>query len=433
MHTPPRTPTLRHPNSPKSGSHSSGEKISLPTSGNHNHGPSTSWSSLAWGVGKGLFFTILVFQMLVVQWMLLSKTNISLLLGGLSSNSLPYGAAPVLLESPAATTPAVAEDAPPPPEPISTGRLQLDVMVPVFERDERLRQFAIDLGQAIAAYRQKHEPSIEAGNNRSNATIGTFRLLVTRFSSEEKATAVKLQRVLAALTDLPLANIVMIASDDGIFSRARALNLLHGAACQAEHCMVSRLDVDMLVTDEFFNHAVQAVILQETPPDDAYNGAWQTGLQNFYRKYGVNATHYPTAYFPIVWSAYNPQTVQLVEEACRQLNRPVPPPFSEHRGHWREYGKGMYVIWGPDAAELGFDTKFEGWGMEDTDFFQRTVAMPRRIIRRMEPGLVHTWHPKDCPADNAHLQKCRASIRFQEGSKWGKELLHMFRERVKQS
>lgn len=308
----------------------------------------------------------------------------------------------------------------------NTPQLQIDLMVPVYERDDRLRIFATNLGKAVSDYRNLN-------NDNSQLKISTFRLLVTRFSKEEQAESDSFKEELAKVTNLPLDHIVMVkANDTTTFSRARALNMLHEAACHLETCLITRLDVDMEVRQEFFQHSIETVYLKQVPPTTELNKDWaESDLPE----------DTPVAYFPIVWSAYNPESVVLVEKKFKhelrkenpkgdmvELMKAKMPEFSEHRGHWRPYGKGMYVISGTDALKLTYDTSFEGWGGEDVDFYERTVALPRRILRRVETGLIHQWHPKFCDQGKDaftpdQIRNCRASVRKEEGSDLGQQLL----------
>jgi len=307
--------------------------------------------------------------------------------------------------------------------------LQLDIMVPAYERNERLQLFARNLGKAIFEY---HQQSVNAGVGERRIT--KFRLLVTRYTEQEKARSPAFQRVLAKLTGLELPDIVMVhSSDNAKFTRASALKLLHDAACHLESCLVSRLDVDIEVRPEFFDHAIQTVVLRHQPPNDSQNAEWQ----NPSKSNTINNST-PTVYFPIVWSAYNPKSVELVEADFRQKGQDL-PAYSEHRGHWRPYGKGMYVLSGPDALLLNYDAfTHQGWGGEDVDFYKRCVALPRRILRRTETGLIHTWHNKNCTMGvEVHTEdkrnKCLDSNRRERGSPYGIKLLTEYERNRKTS
>jgi len=65
-----------------------------------------------------------------------------------------------------------------------------------------------------------------------------------------------------------------------------------------------------------------------------------------------------SAYFPIMFSAYDPDSVELVDQFIPRNKRFT---FSEHHGHWRKFSFGMYVIAGSDAPQLSMDENFVGW------------------------------------------------------------------------
>ena len=65
-----------------------------------------------------------------------------------------------------------------------------------------------------------------------------------------------------------------------------------------------------------------------------------------------------SAYFPIMFSAFNPESVELVDQL---IPRNKHYTYSDHHGHWRKFSYGMYVLAGSDAARLSMDEKFVGW------------------------------------------------------------------------
>ncbi len=131
------------------------------------------------------------------------------------------------------------------------------------------------------------------------------------------------------------------------------------------------------------------------------------------------------AYFPIMFSAYDPKTVELVDELIPSIKRNL---HSDHHGHWRRYSFGMYVIAGSDAARLSMDESFSGWGGEDNDFFAR-VSSELHVIRLHEPGLTHIWHDKNCDL-GAFVEKkwyvaCLGSLSHAIGSQLGMYLKNL--------
>jgi hypothetical protein len=282
--------------------------------------------------------------------------------------------------------------------------LQFDILLPLFERDDNVRAFAARLKPTLKAYQRETETKANVNVKR----ITTFRLLLTRYTQAEINSIPQLKDQLVQILDLPPDNIVMIPVHNEYFQRSSACNTLMASACHETNCLVARIDVDMHILPEFFVHSVDHI---QTPK---------------------------TAYFPIVWSEYNPQSVQLVQEymdnQAAQRNTPKQKleRYSDHRGHWRSYGTGMYVLSGPDAAHFKLDENFKGmysnrsaptivviafathdlnkssnylycppiyctvgWGGEDGNFYTLVKAQ-RNIVREEEPGLIHTWHGKKC-------------------------------------
>ena len=308
---------------------------------------------------------------------------------------------------------------------------QVDIMVPASGQDERLRDYADHLGVALKhfqewyetqrkpailrALKQEQEDKVNDGDEEEqepNLDM-SFRLLVTRYPQDEQKTDKEIrgfQKELSKRTGLPLDQVILVRvghddnqaeektdeeegendNDDKSeiqFHRAHARNVLHQNACGDETCMATSMDVDMQVLPIFFHRALLAAKLR---------------LQ---------------AYFPVVFSEFNPDTVQLVQDFLHPPNEnegtdndsdnnnnnddeeapssPLLPPFSKHRGLWRDFGYGMYALSGPDVKRFQFNEQYQGWGHEDNDFY-KLVHNQMRVDRQHEHGLIHQWHPKDC-------------------------------------
>jgi hypothetical protein len=311
--------------------------------------------------------------------------------------------------------------------PLQLKKLQLDIMVPVFQRDDRLRVFAADLGKAIVDYKQNV-------NNDGTPQISTFRVLVTRYSSDETPqlnSTADFQSELAALAFLPKNDIVMVHAPSGqAFSRAPALNLLHDNACPLDTCLATGMDVDMEIRQEFFQHAVQVVVLMQV--EEKVSQPFPKPSKKLKKRQILlhKNTSVPMVYFPIVWSAYNPQSIQLVETFLRQQKHQpnfTLDEFSEHSGRWRPHGTGMYVMRGSDARLFRFDTTFQGWGGEDQAFFF-LIWQHRRLLRRHETGLVHVWHDKSCVMGKdvftkTQMKSCESVRKQLQGSELGRKVL----------
>lgn len=318
---------------------------------------------------------------------------------------------------------------------------QFDIIVPASGQDDRLFLFAKRLGVAVSSfttwYENERRPAIvrrlkqedesevkiapmdgadnvngngigdgsdsdkqnndaeeekqSSGSTDGDTDLGLrFRLIITRYPLDTQKTEADfevLHKELTQLTTLPLENIEIIrVGHDALdveefplkFNRAHARNVLQDNACQVEACIVTAMDVDMQILPIYFHRALKNVIPVKQ------------------------------SYFPIVFSEYNPNTVQMVQDFLfpkeRRNNKNhmgeeddtrMLPPFSDHRGLWRDFGYGMYALAGSDVKRFRFDESFLGWGHEDNDFY-KLVKANMKVHRQREEGLLHGWHSKNC-------------------------------------
>jgi hypothetical protein len=155
---------------------------------------------------------------------------------------------------------------------------QLDLAVPISGQDAKLKTFALHLGSSIKKFRQ--------GLLGSRVAI---RLLVTRFKDEEFESKEAMEDfqndlIRRAELDRPGDSVEFIMVDQSSFSRAKAVNALHAAACHNDDCVLACTDVDMNINSRFLRNALLF----------PFPGA--------------------AAYFPIMWSEFNPDTVSLVDK-----------------------------------------------------------------------------------------------------------------------
>ncbi|KAL3909827.1 MAG: hypothetical protein SGILL_007930, partial [Bacillariaceae sp.] len=266
---------------------------------------------------------------------------------------------------------------------------QLDIGIPIAGQDEKLIKFAARLGPSIRQFR----------SGLFGAKIA-IRLLVSRFpfdkpSPSDETALEKLRHNLTVATGLTEMGdsvvFVPVGMDDNLqeFSRAKAINALHRVTHHDDRSVFAGIDVDLAVGPKFLRNAMTFPFPQTA------------------------------AYFPIMWSQYNPETVDLVDEFMPKLKK---SKFSEHHGHWRKFSFGMYVIAGSDAANLAMDETFVGWGGEDNDFFAKAKEK-LNIVRLHETGLTHVWHPKHCSlggfVKDKYFRDCVASMAHFEGSQLG--------------
>jgi len=269
----------------------------------------------------------------------------------------------------------------------------LDIAVPIAGQDDKLRRFAAKLGPSIKKFR----------SGIFGAKI-TIRLLITRFSFDSPAIGTsELEEFRMQLTEA--AGLVEVADrvvfvevkDSPQFSRAKAVNALHRETFHSDDSVLACIDVDLSIESKFLR----------------------------------NALTYPfpnsSAYFPIMFSAFEPESVELVDKFQPQTKQ---WRFSKHHGDWRIFSFGMYVLAGSDAAQLTMDESFVGWGGEDNDFYSR-VTKKLNVIRLQEQGLTHVWHPKNCDLGDFVGKKyhtaCVGSMAHFEGSHVGMYLKYLKR------
>jgi len=194
-------------------------------------------------------------------------------------------------------------------------------------------------------------------------------------------------RATAAVSGLtarhPGARVEVLPADaaGGGFARARALDA--GAERAAAGDLLFFVDVDML---------------------------WTAALVDRVR---LNTVRGRSAYFPIVYSEFDPTVVY-----GRASASPNHFLVNQDTGYWRQYGFGIVSVYKSDlAAAGGFDTAIRGWGNEDVDLFDKFVrAQPgaAAVFRAADPDLVHVYHPVECDAalPEAKARMC-ADTRFE--------------------
>lgn len=105
-----------------------------------------------------------------------------------------------------------------------------------------------------------------------------------------------------------------------------------------------------------------------------------------------NAVEGSQAYFPVVFSQYDPKIVYAGSHPEDSSF-----VFTKQSGFWRDYGFGITCIFKSDLLKAGgFDTSIQGWGLEDVDLFTKVINSGLKVFRSQETGIVHIYHPVHC-------------------------------------
>ncbi|XP_065169963.1 chondroitin sulfate synthase 1 isoform X2 [Atheta coriaria] len=122
-----------------------------------------------------------------------------------------------------------------------------------------------------------------------------------------------------------------------------------------------------------------------------------------------------SVYFPIVFSMYNPRLIHALD---LDVNLDQFEP-NQDLGSWRQFGFGLCGLYKSDYILLGgFNTSISGWGFEDVNLYDKTVKSTLKIIRSVDRGLVHVWHPVVCDPnlDTLQLNMCKGTQASMLGS-----------------
>jgi chondroitin sulfate synthase len=101
-------------------------------------------------------------------------------------------------------------------------------------------------------------------------------------------------------------------------------------------------------------------------------------------------------YFPIVYSLYNPKLLNksypLDDYAF--FNSAI---VDEDNGFWRQFGFGIVSLYKSDYVTLGgLNLLISGWGSEDVTFYDEAIKSKLKIVRSVDPSLIHVYHSIDC-------------------------------------
>ncbi|XP_046455574.1 chondroitin sulfate N-acetylgalactosaminyltransferase 1-like [Daphnia pulex] len=119
-----------------------------------------------------------------------------------------------------------------------------------------------------------------------------------------------------------------------------------------------------------------------------------------------NAQPKRQAYFPIVFSQYNPNVTRRYTH--HREDSPVVPALHKDYGFWRDFGFGMVCTYRSDFLNLGGfhgGDETTGWGGEDLFLYRKYIRSTLRVIRAPDKNIFHLWHPKKCPTTLGPVQR----------------------------
>ena len=161
---------------------------------------------------------------------------------------------------------------------------------------------------------------------------------------------------------------LLFFQDGKLFSRSKALNAAI-LACRDDDLVVI-VDVDLYVKVDFFLNAL------------------------------AFARQGHSMYFPIMFSRFNPDLINMYTETLKLSTGPwlsKPETITADTGLWRDFSLGMVGMYASDAKAVGlFDAEIEGWGNEDVFFFEKCQAAGYMNFRPYDLKEIHLYHPKEC-------------------------------------
>ncbi|XP_043934620.1 chondroitin sulfate synthase 1 [Protopterus annectens] len=191
----------------------------------------------------------------------------------------------------------------------------------------------------------------------SNQNVKLVVLLFNSDSNPDKTKQVELMRDYRI--KYPKAD-MQILPVSGEFSRALALEV--GSSQFKNDSLLFFCDVDLVFSTEFLQRCRDNTVLREQ------------------------------AYFPIIFSQYDPKIVY-----AGRVPSDNHYAFTLKTGFWRNYGFGITCIYKQDLIRAGgFDVSIQGWGLEDVDLFNKVVQLGLKTFRSQEVGIVHVHHPVFC-------------------------------------
>ncbi|XP_057685133.1 chondroitin sulfate synthase 1-like isoform X2 [Corythoichthys intestinalis] len=256
-------------------------------------------------------------------------------------------------------------DGPSPPPPLPADE-KVNVLVPLAGRYETFARFMANVERVCLIPRQN------------------VKLVVLLFGDDnatERVRQAEVELLRRYHIKYPRAELEIKALG-GSFSRALALEV--GAARFPNASLLFFCDVDLLFTADFLQRC------------------------------RANAVAGRFAYFPVVFSQYDP----LVAYGGRAPDDLY--TLTSEAGLWRNFGFGVVCARKGDLLGAGgLDTSIRGWGLEDVDLYDKFVRSGAAApFRSVDPGIVHVHHAVTCDSrlEPKQYKMCLGSRAASRGS-----------------
>lgn len=213
--------------------------------------------------------------------------------------------------------------------------------------------------------------------SKSTERSGQIKLLFVIFqtSSEDESSKQVLDVLESFKRKNPSAMVEKIVTI-GKFSRALGLHL--GVEKCKDDDLIMFLDVDLVVTNDFFDRIRR------------------------------NTIRHKSVYFPVTFSQYDPNIIDKASQVYSMSKEISQNKMSvnESTGYWIHYAFGITSMYKSDYLKVGgFKLDIEGWGGEDVDLYKKFLADPViEVFAAVDRDLIHIYHSRNCDFNLPHDQ-----------------------------
>ncbi|XP_077979018.1 chondroitin sulfate synthase 1-like [Glandiceps talaboti] len=235
----------------------------------------------------------------------------------------------------------------------------------------------------VEAFMQRYEEvCLKTDDNTSLLVV-----LFTGTTAEEEYDVEEVKNLLISYQEQYPEAMISFIETKGTFSRAVGLDL--GIKQFSDNSLLFLCDVDVGFDNNFLNRCRRNTIYKQQ------------------------------AYFPIVFSLYDPALIYQDVEGEKIPEEPS-QDITKHNGFWVHYGYGMACLYNYDYRAVGgFDITTYGWGGEDVELYNRFIKSNVKVFRAVDPALIHHYHNRSCDPELSadQYRMCIGALADSIGSK----------------